>query len=508
MSDYSQDDLNAFFKGKLENADPDGNMWNVPPDFVFDNAINKVNSHGQQQQRTGNKKLILLLLIPLALLTCLLISNQIGLNKANDRMKSLEGKVISSDTQIAALQIKLDDQSELFSSQLKAKTEELKEAISQVSVAANAKFNRNNLKEAYSQDLDDNKILSAVNVNKGRENSTINNSGIAHLSQVNKDADQFLSNKSLAINEATVFVENDILKSIEILPTLSLRNGFNSMSPIVEVNLPSLIAVDELIQIDDFYNEAVSYGLLLRQNMSSLSMSGTSSNLQSYDNGYTGYGFSLQAEKSVSPKFDMQFSLGYDVINNKSQLSDVSYYNSDNEEQLLNGSLNYSMDVNLDTPFGVVNSLTSFEVESGANSDQEVMDQVTNTSQSLNVLSINIGPKYKWLSTKQWELFSTLSLGYNRILHYENEMNTAIKMNSKTLVEFRSTPPKINDINKNYLSAQVGFGLGFRFSETVQVAMSANYGRSLNSLRIAKSATDPLTYLSQWNSQIGLNFKF
>lgn len=513
MSEFSQDDLNAFFKGKLENADPDGNMWNVPPDFVFDNAINKVNAQNTQAQ-TNNRKLLLLLLIPLVFLTGIIINSQLNLNDINNKVRLLENKVIHSDQQIVELKTKIDAQKDEFVKQLNSNTEEIKESIkNETRKIFNSqrkkilRSNNNSSKSKVAGLFSQSRNSSKSNSNPSVVFSEGTNSEFVKNGNVNKNADQLLNTNSDFSNDD---LNKNVppLSKIYFLPSLGLHNSIGLFTRDLKSKVPDLIDHKGVNSGTDDLTSVVSYGLSTRQNFSSLSMSEMNNTLISYDNNYSGFGFSLHAQKSISPKFDMIFSLGYDLYNNRSENTGISLYNTNNESETSNGDINYMLDVETETPFGAVNSITNFEVAENVNADFDVLNQKTETAQSLNVLSINVGPKYKWFQTHQWELFATASIGYNRILHYENEMNTSIKMNDKTMVEFRATPPKINDINKNFMSVQAGVGFGFRFSENIQLAVSANYGKSLNSLRVAKSVSDPVTHLSQWNSQIGMNFKF
>ena len=501
MSDYSQDDLNAFFKRKLENATPDENMWNIPPDFVFDNAISKVNAANSNHKALDKKWLLLLLISLLALSGLLLISHN-RVNTLNETIMDMKSDIQLEQSKIQDLQSDFVIQKDAFAKELK-NANERSNALELELRNSRQKFNNTSKRLALlNEGLDKNVSLSKEITNRPSRSIGIE-----------ENADQFLKNDFSGYNEK-VSKELDLSNKVAKISAFAQLNSDKEIT-FLEINqrrmyeiAPNFTFINE--DAEYVIDENIRYGIFFNQNASSLAMNNMPENctLEHFDSNYSGLGISVQAEKAVSKKFDMQFGLGYNVINNRSNLEGLSIYDEANEVERQDGSMSYAFDLDIETPFGSVNTPTDFMVDNNADYDQDEIVQLTETKQQLQVLSLSVGPKYKFLENRQWELFTNASISYNRILHYENDMNTTLTMHDIEMLEFRATPPKINDINKNFLSAQIGLGLGFKLNPNMQFVMAANYGRSLNSLRVAKSSLDPKTYLAKWNSQIGINFNF
>ena len=88
MNEHSQDDLNEFFKSKLNNQDLEMENWILPPDHVFDAAQSVVLA---EYERKRNKRILIFILLLMTVSTAFYIFNlNSKLNHSNNRISQLE----------------------------------------------------------------------------------------------------------------------------------------------------------------------------------------------------------------------------------------------------------------------------------------------------------------------------------------------------------------------------------------------------------------------------------
>ncbi|NNL92297.1 MAG: hypothetical protein HKO66_08705 [Saprospiraceae bacterium] len=497
MSDYPQDDLNAFFKSKLENAKPDENMWNVPPDFVFDNAVSKINSQEPKRKPAYWRwALLLLLLIGLLSSVFMLVKSNNNYKAANARLQSA---LSTKDQKIISLENELFEKTSAITA-AETKIEFSNQTIEKLQDEVDAKRNvalKNN-QQQIQRKANQTSIESKFN-KRNNQSIVANNNEIISISTSKDD---------IAQND---LINNNRSPEIASIPKILSKTNF-ILANEREVNLNGLDFITLSNSKNDLVDEVFKYGFFLNQNYSSLAMenipSQSVSNLTKYDNHYSGLGFKFQAEKTVSSKVDMRFALAYQNIQNRSHLDKSNLYDPQNEIDMGNGQMAYNLDVIIDTPFGEVGTQTNFAVDPTLVAPNDEIRQETNTTQSLNIVSLTVGPKYNFIKSDKWAFFAAANLGFNRILHYNNQMQTSLVLHDLKMADFESKPPLIKDINKNYLSAAIGLGFGLYLTDNLQFVFDGQYGQSLNSLRVPKNSSGPLTYLKQWQTQVGLNYIF
>lgn len=500
MSEFSQDNLNQFFRRKLgEDANEEG-MWNVPPDFVFDNAMQKVSLPNKKQKRS--KKWLLLLLIPFGFMSALFYNYQNNLHSLENELLGMSQLVKIQNEQIAKLEATVQNKVNIEESEVTGATVKIIDDIEEKVVQLQPK-------ESYFTSTN-----QVIQVNQVKPNTEANEHLQSNSEKVSEPGSISDSNatllhhnsvsdlKDISVSKLNKYASKERLESIGKVNSLII--GFDRSIPLYLAGIDNL-GTDKLIDFD----ESIIYGFYINQNHASLTMQNAveTCELDYYDSHYSGMGFQFITEKPISKKVSMQFGLGYQSINSRSEMNQVNYFDYDNAVEMPSGDMNYYMDLTVETPFGEVSSPTNFMVD-GSTLDNDVINQKTEIQQQLNVLSLNVGPKFNILKSKNLTFFANTSLGYNRVVHYKNDMTTALEMDAKEMTKFDSSPLKIKDINRNFMSIQGGLGMSLNLSDKTQFVVSANYSNSINSLRIASAKSDPTVYLKQWNTLMGLSVKF
>ena len=488
------------FKSQFEEQSSQNLGWNDPPDFVFDEAIAVVNG----QKNLDNKKnlFLLLALLGIGLLIGVLLYSHKKVTTLEHKVDLLSVGSLDSDISSHNGDGTLDKGQALDAavssddSKVVDRKEEIVVAEYSTSNLVNNTFAN---KPAITSEISEEpKVINASNA------FDQNSATIIRDIQVNETAvSEYsrLSNptKDNKVNPAPIG-GSDILYNLKMLDYKIYPLETESRP----IELYNDISWAEKAAKNDF---TISFAAI--RNFTTLSMSEYSGPqvLTAYDDYYSGVGYQVGLSLPVSPKLNWVNAVAYNRFNNESFNTSSNSYNKINEFSINPGSTMYLMDMDIESPVGVLNETMAFEVDPLLTNEGDVIEDKVTIGQYLNVFSLSTGLEYALVQTKNINWYARTSIGAAYISKLATRMDSEIIMNDKTMDTFSTSFEKVKNLNSLYSFLEVSSGVDYKLSQKYSLTFGVGYSKSINSLRSGATG-EPKTHLHNWSTTLGVSRSF
>ena len=526
MSKKNEDKLIQFFRENLQNPESTDSLWDTPPEFVFDNAMAKVDA--QNDKRRSRRYLILLFFFALGILSAIYFQTQEQINELNDKIEVLDQQIAEKTTSLST--------SESLSLEGTANKEKKASANQDIQSSIASDFDLGINGQSTSQEAttptNNNRSLTTTPINNMRKTvpsrSTVQNTNT--LSNTNQNITQSPLTNSETTNSATTGASNQnamtpmanaisataipsarlletvaALKAIQTLKAQGLSYPFSPAALSLDL---SDVPVQEMTT-DKINPWSLQMGFV--QNFSTVSMDNIPASapaLYDYDSHYYGNGAYVGATYDLGIRWGLSGNLSYQKINSSSHLVDSQAYDTANEIYMSNGDMMYETEVPVETPFGNISEIISLDLEPSTASPDDRIHQDTYMDQQLSLLSFSLGPQYTLIQSQKVNFSVQAGLTYNHVTAQKSTLNTSLTMGDKTLLEFSNSMDKVGSIKSYYINTYLGAGLNYNISDRYALGLSAQYTNALNSIRVNAAGQGPNTFINSFSVSTGVSYRF
>ena len=516
MSKNEHSDFNKFFQSKLENAGRAENGWNVPPQFVFDNAMDTL----AEKQKKKSRKALWFLLGALFVL-----SSVAGLYFIQNYVNDIESKVEEMQLVIDDLQTKngknltSNQNKEKAVSQLSEEIKNQQEEVKTKSIVSNIGVaHKSNLmkKEVAKEQYSTSKKTSNVN-QKTKEKTGISSITetkdqktkyftpvVVEMKPFKNDQSQQFSNK---INQVSSFKRNEVFALQDL--------NFKFSNFVLESRTYPLS--NEVVIIERLPAEIATVGrwslfVKANENTTCLSMINvdemSDASLVDYDQRYSGRGFRIGLRYDIAKRLFASVHSSYNRYNNESIFRHNFNYDTANESDLGNGMSNYNSDIFIETPLGSYSTVSQFNVASNYFTDNHAIANRTSIHQNLHVYNLGLKMGLDYPLNSKWNVITALGLSGNYISRVQNHFETTVSMEDKEYDNLVTSPSNMSKAKSVFYSWEAQMAFEYSINENFSLSFGVEKSSALSSLRRATAADQPKTFIHNTAFTLGSRIKF
>lgn len=477
MADPRDPIYNAF-REKLEPTKIENELWNLPPDSVFTNAMDEVNS------KKANRRPIL---IPWLIGTFFLVAIGLGFILFSSSEGSENVKPSSAVASLVDQTLVNDKNSPILNNIIKEPSQGLSHSKKEIPSAKATPLtaSRGSQNQIYNPQTPS-KISSA-------------------LSPITIDSSDETNAIDLVEKSETQKKDREVLEH-HLLAKISLGALPNPEVKAVKINMTP--------KISETHNSNWSIKILSGITLSNLVMTNIDKNAPFDLYGYEKYNLSgpnisVSLERNLSKKLNVGLSLSFNKIKNKSRLEQSMLYDKVNENSTTAGNVAYDTQVAYETPVGLFSQTLAFSALENQFQNADQLEMQTDFEQIFDLLSIGLYAQYTFLDKEKWSLFSELGLQYNQILRSKSAYNTTLLFKDQVFYEEVSrTAPEMKSLVSNYTSVTFGLGLNYQVNDRMHFVVQSSFDTSLRSIRDSGDIVQPKTYVRSIKIGLGLKHNF
>ncbi len=510
MEHHNDNNLNEFFKSRLEDSTPADNGWNVPPLSVLDAALDQI-PHPPKR----NKLLIPLIIIGLITLglAILTIQNAVEISSLSEKIDTLSIEVTNHQAHINDL----------------ASIQESK--LSSAAQIPALSLNETETMVSQDQSIDvDNQITQTPLT--ARVPQYVNNQSVNKIQQVPVERKQLIG--SLIPTPPTHNGSEDVRHSPPItqaaaaLPVLTddtsnPKRQLLGLSPIL-ANQASVLSQQSSPAIDlrqqvspilskETQNTRQPMSLLLTGShlssdirMTNIDVNNTT--LTQYDDFYPGVGFSVGVSVPLNKTLSINTSIGYSRLNNRSRYESDFIYYENNTIQTGMGNLMHLSNPTVETPMMDYSDEIVLRVNDNQITNGEMLDHVTEISDTYQVVQLSTGISAEILRYKKLSVHTGIGLTGNYILNISQALDTKMLSNSNVMMEEITNLNLTQNINRKYLSGSLSLGLQYDLTQAMYLRFNSRYEKGITSLRIQRSSEQPKSFINSFGSEMTIGYAF
>ena len=491
MSKQSHDDINKIVNDIFDKAIHRQEDWTKAPQFVFDEAIEKVKLEPEKENRRNLLPLFLFLLF-VGVSSLIYFSSKDLINKESSSLTKVpvasESLEQHGATKIVEIPKLIDEEVEVNSVQ--------KESNQPNTVLT---FKDNRVSKGLSQYVSrtsETTIIDSDDVKKDLKEV---------LELPLENVEQYISTKSNFVTRETASEELQLAS----IARLSLSTNFESKRDRFTLETAPKILENEVSNQNKF-----SLAILSTSNHTCLSMSGGemdgSMSLTGYDQRYLGAGLKASFNYHLNSGWTINFLTGYDAYSNESIFNHASNYDLSNEVFNPDGSVSYDSDVTVHTPLGSYQTATNFRVAEGSHTASDILNTRTNIIQNFQVASIGLGLAKRFTLSDKWNIWTSGAMRYNHVLNFNSDFETWMTMEGETMDHIIDIA-KGDDMDEhcsNFMSYEINVGLEYQLNSKISLLTGFQYNRSISSLRNQKLGLKAATHLHNYGLNMGVEIKF
>ncbi|MEZ4948501.1 MAG: hypothetical protein R2784_03785 [Saprospiraceae bacterium] len=487
MNENRQDNFGDFFRSKLNEDSPAENQWNVPPDFVFENAMGTI-----QREKDKKKRRFLWLILPALLLLGLIGFSVYTIQSVND----LHEKVNTIEA----------NQNQATNSQKQTES----------NILTNSSTDNNSIISDTYQTSSNDKSNFLKSEDKIAQTPPVNNKSFSKKTQA-----PFITTENKNAGSSKI-------ESFDILPTQTNEENTEESTSALQKNqietpdfLPvrfGLLGISEKelegTSLSNPVEKTASKGgpffitFYANKNLATIGMKRVpqtmSQNLTRYDQNYGGYGFGTQLSYQASKRWSFGIQAGYNCFHNESMLQETMMYDTDKEQTDPQGLNTYSANFNIGTPMGDYEYDANFRLGSNNIPDETPLIHKTSISQTLHSFNLGALVRYSLIKKSNWDWFLGTGLLVDKIFARENNMNTELYHNSSMMFKQEMNTTKMDNGADVFYSLMGETGVRYHLNQKTALILQAQYNTSLTSLREAQFSGDMGSYLHDFNVGVGV----
>ncbi len=536
-SDNKYNELDKFFQDRLSEDISICDGWNVPASNVLDDAIDIVNNNRSK----GEKRNLLFLLLLLSLgLMFMVIRNSVNIYRIQHQisLNSEKQSVVNSDNRIITVKKKINQSqkntttkqteintiinnqvtsttiSKALTDREDTKFEQTKtsENISKTTIKSTSSKQNQSL-NTLAEKSSSTKIANTRNVKKTVSIQPINsNSEVIDHKKIISLSYNPPQIQTQHINNTKSNIGLSILpgrlnfSSVSNLPTIDNKlesiNNFQLLSHQKQI-LPTDILGREQAKIWTVY--AFSGINLLKQRMTNIP-SDSSFVLGEYDKKCLGFESGVGVEYQFAPRLNLNLTLGYSKINNRSVFSDQINYNAANETVQPDGTILYNEDFPIQTTVEAYNRSYQFEVH-----DNDIMqvDNVTRINQSSQNFLTSLALEYSLLSKNKFNVKIGLGAGVSYSKKFIQRLDVNISSNINPLYDDSFAPTVSTDVINRLLSSGLSStSINYQISPKISLGLHIDYFVNLSSLRKINEVNNSKTFNQGFRTFLTTGYRF
>lgn len=544
--DNKYHDLDQFFQDKLGGDVQIDDSWNVPPINVLDNALGTINLN---KKKRGKRNLLFLLLLLSIGLTFLVIRNSVNLHRIQQKVNLIskeQSTLNSAEKETPKKEKKNESQKNKI-----AKEQQLNSIVTNQAKQTTTEVSSNQNEAEYEVDNRSTNKIKAINkkATTPRQNqltetshtqnhpTNIFNNQNRSIKNSNQDQQKKTPPKELrATNLETktppeniglsfdlpiqppqkidipkpikglhVIPEQLNLSSIPLLPIIAseLENSNNLQLLSYQKHFLPTNIIDSYIT--KFWTVYAFSGVnFSKQRMTNLSPN-SGFTLLEYDKSYVGLESGVGLQYQFSPKFNLNFSLGYSKINNESVYSAKTKYISDNETIHADGTITYESGYSVQTTALAHIDTFDFVVK---DNNIELMDNHTLIKQGCQNLRTSLALEYNIVSKNKFTVKLGAGTGVNYLMKAAQHLNTNILNGNNSLFRSNNTLAATKDMNRLLLFGFSTASVNYQISPKINLGLHNEYSIDLISSRKIDHTNDSKTFSQGLRTFLTAGYRF
>ncbi len=516
---HKDSELDKFFQSRLNRPDKDGQGWDSPPNYVFDNALKEMDALDKSKRKT-------LLLWIISGSFVIIMASFVFWN--NGRMKSLDDKMNSL----------LQNQSQVEEQSL-AQTKEQSisgknEASNTPSATPATEHSKSALVEPessldYATPPDRSIDFSSAILNATKTlvtNTTTNEVGDHNGNPAKKSFDDATPpDPSMDIPGTILTATNTITpntttnvneKNNEIPTKLKYDDEEEPVVKVVVVDPVKVTDQENSNTTDSFLKprpSSTTVYLLAGRNASSLSMSSNQvlpDHLTKYDSWYYGYQLGFGMEQSISDKWTLNYAFRYQKVVNQSTFSSQTTYDetdANNLGQNDQGEEVYINHLDFESPIGGYSESLQFELMNASPSQGDDLENIANITNTFRIIQFGLGTDYSIYSKKKLRLFAGFGIGVNYVAEMQQNMALELYHNQQMLSSEGFKTSSKNQLSPYFASGYLGLGLSYSLKPKWVLGVRGNYETAFQSLRKVVGQAQVKTHLSTFRTSVSLGWR-
>jgi hypothetical protein len=324
-----------------------------------------------------------------------------------------------------------------------------------------------------------------------------------------------LSSQAQVASDNSAIVKDELLKNDAMLTT-SVRLAVLNLDR-MPINANELVAGQDfevpffLIPEEKNPVTKLQFAIQGGLNLSSFSMSspnGLSTQLTKYDQWYPGFQLGLSIDQNIHNRWNINYSLSYQNIRNKSHFSSSMAYDENKAQIDGLGDLFYYPDLGLDSPMGLF--MRSLKIKMGDEpiENDDILNGDTDITNEIQMISLKLGPQYNIVQKKDWELSANAGIGINYMLGLKQNMDTKIYYKSKMLIEDSFASNSMAHTNALFLTGYLGIGFKYKITDHLYLGSNLIFENALQSIRKVDASENIKTHLSNFGSTVSIGYTF
>jgi hypothetical protein len=487
MNENRQDNFGDFFRSKLNEDSPAENQWNVPPDFVFENAMGTI-----QREKDKKKRRFLWLILPALLLLGLIGFSVYTIQSVNELNQKVS-KIEENQQKVTHLEKKTEE-----NNISKSNTES---NSTTPTTNKNTDNSNPNIKKSQSQTAQTPPVNNKSFTNKQQAPFVTNENKKTASSEIASfERSPTQTNEDKTETTTSVLLKNQ-MKTPDFLP------GSFGLLDIPEKELKGTSLNNPVektaIKASPFFITFYANKNLARIGMKRVPQN-MSQTLTRYDQNYGGYGFGTQLSYQASKRWSFGIQAGYNCFHNESMLQETMMYDADMEQTDPQGLNTYSANFNIGTPMGDYAYNANFRLGSNNIPDETPLIHKTSISQTLHSFNVGALVRYSLIKKSNWEWYLGTGVLMDKIFARENEMNTELYHNSSMMFNQEMNTSKMENCEDVFYSLMGETGVRYHLNQKTALILQGQYNSSLTSLREAQFSGDVGSYLHDFNIGVGV----
>lgn len=490
------DPLEELMRSRLLDGKPANNSWNVPPDSVFEDAMNAIDAEKKDRRKPFFFILfVFAIILAISLLTYRLNQKITHLNTEFNELKSQSvTNELSPEKNFANDAISGNISNEKNNESL-SKTKDLTPIQSNSLNSASPNNSKKNIKP-----------------NRSNTSRIINASPTKNFTFPLKLQSSITNGENNLFNTRTSIIENKEQNSSfgdNSLNKLDQDQTINSLATkhfLIRSNLQLISLPEEMsellhaVKMPEKESKKSSFSLFAfaGANISSIdmkNMSETSFSLTGYEEYCVGYQLGIGSAYQLNNKWALNSNLSYTTAKNRSDyLADYKY---DQGKEYTNnlGEVLYVDNMVIESPMHPMTETVSFKTTSSGPVHGDMMQTKVAFDQILHLVNLGIGVDYTIHETDKTKITSGLGIRGQYLVSMKENVDMQLYHGAHMMMEKSASHNSLDNMNRTLVAPFGKIGFDFKIDDQNTIMLTGSYYHPLTSIRQAGSAVEPTTYL-------------
>ncbi len=476
--------IDKFFKSKLEQASGTAHDWNTPPLSVLDKALDQIPV--QQKPRRFPFVWLSFLGVGILAVSIFTFSNRSTEEtlEASQIVQQIEPKVTPEKTvpaEVVTAPIQRPD-----ANQKSKKQTTIKQAATQAKL-----------------------IQHTQNQNVKTEELTFNPVTAPRPSGL-KSTTAGRSTTSIATVKSTSIPPLD--KATNNFVKLNFLNHYVTNNLETEPLLPHPNFTLENLDSGNSKDNTLAFQLHAGINLSTIRMKNVGDpdfSLTEYNNYYIGNFTSLSASKAISSKLALSADVGYVTTRNSSKLTQEHTFNQALISEVGNNETLYSPELAIASPVTSTQNQTDFRFQDVSIDHGSKMEQESHIDITTHFLRLGLNANLNLIQKGAFTANGKIGLGSLIPIQANQDVTTEIYYDDAMIMQSPQEAIALKSaMRKHHLTTSIGINLAYQANDRTSLLFTTQYERGLTSLRVESGASAIKTYQDILSIGLGGQYRF